>query len=153
MTTYCVTCSTRIIPLPIVLATAVPSRKAATKLKNAAHATASLGDRTRVDTTVAMLLAASWNPLRKSKISAVTTVMISSSRFTSVPVDSRVGCSGVLQYDGFQHIGHVFGLVRGAFEEFKQFLGLDQGDGVLFVVEQLGDRLLSDGVGFILQPV
>ena len=59
ITTYWVTESTRIIPAPIVLATAVPRRNAATKLKNAAHTTASLGDKTRVDTTVAMLLAAS----------------------------------------------------------------------------------------------
>src|SRR5579872_395823 len=59
ITTYWVTVSMRIIPPPIVLATAVPRRNAATKLKNAAHTTASFGDRTRVDTTVAMLLAAS----------------------------------------------------------------------------------------------
>src|SRR5215469_14246016 len=59
ITTYWVTSSRRIIPLPMVLATAVPNRKAAMKLKNAAQATANLGERTRVDTTVAMLLAAS----------------------------------------------------------------------------------------------
>ena len=47
------------MPRPIVLATAVPSRKAARKLNAAAHTTASLGERTRVETTVAMLLAAS----------------------------------------------------------------------------------------------
>ena len=47
------------MPLPMVLATAVPKRKAATKLKKAAQITASLGERTRVETTVAMLLAAS----------------------------------------------------------------------------------------------
>jgi len=59
MTTYWVTTSMRIMPLPMVLATAVPSRKAATKLKKAAHTTASFGERTRVETTVAMELAAS----------------------------------------------------------------------------------------------
>ena len=42
------------------------------KLKAAAHITASRGDRTRVDTTVAIELAASWNPLTKSKPSATT---------------------------------------------------------------------------------
>ena len=47
------------MPWPMVFATAVPSRNAATKLKNAAQITASLGDKTRVDTTVAILLAAS----------------------------------------------------------------------------------------------
>ena len=46
-------------PPPTVRATAVPNVKAATKLKNAAHMTPCSGVRTRVDTTVAMELAAS----------------------------------------------------------------------------------------------
>src|SRR5713101_4214615 len=78
MTTYWVTSSSRIIPLPMVLATAVPRRNAATKLKKAAQITASLGDKTRVDTTVAMLLAASWKPFKKSKARATATVIVSS---------------------------------------------------------------------------
>src|SRR5437868_6486702 len=57
-------------PLPMVLATWVPKKKAARKLKAAAHMTALPGDRTRVETTVAMELEASWNPLVKSKIRA-----------------------------------------------------------------------------------
>src|SRR5207245_2026189 len=59
-----------------------------TKLKNAAQTTARRGERTRVETTVAMLLAASWKPLRKSKLSATRIVTISSrsSGFTSFPV-------------------------------------------------------------------
>src|SRR5262252_5715030 len=48
-----------IMPEPTVLATAVPNVNAAMKLKNAAHATALPGDRTRVDTTVAIEFAAS----------------------------------------------------------------------------------------------
>src|SRR5256885_4483423 len=60
-------------PLPMVLATAVPNRKTARKLNAAAHTTAAEGDSTRVDTTVAMEFAASWNPLMKSKASAITT--------------------------------------------------------------------------------
>ena len=55
-----------IIPLPTVLATAVPKVNAATKLKNAAQMTAWPGDSTRVDTTVAIEFAASWKPLMKS---------------------------------------------------------------------------------------
>ena len=47
------------MPFPIVLATAVPSRDAAAKLKKAAHKIANLGDKKRVETTVAMLFAAS----------------------------------------------------------------------------------------------
>jgi hypothetical protein len=58
-TTYWLTESSLIIPLPIVLATAVPRKKAAKKLKAAAQKTASFGERTRVETMVAMLLAES----------------------------------------------------------------------------------------------
>ena len=58
------------IPLPMVLATCVPNAKAAMKLKNAAHTTATRGDRTRVPTTVAIEFAASWKPLMKSNASA-----------------------------------------------------------------------------------
>ena len=46
-------------PEPTVLATAVPKVKAAMKLKNAAQITAFPGVRTRVETTVAIELAAS----------------------------------------------------------------------------------------------
>src|SRR5206468_12104512 len=63
----------------MVLATAVPKMRNAAKLKNAAQATANRGLRTRVDTTVAIEFAASWNPLKKSKARATammaTTVM------------------------------------------------------------------------------
>ena len=47
------------MPAPTVCATAVPKPNAAMKLKNAAQITALPGDRTRVETTVAMELAAS----------------------------------------------------------------------------------------------
>jgi hypothetical protein len=47
------------MPVPIVFATLTPKKNAAAKLKNAAHRTAIFGERTRVETTVAMLLAAS----------------------------------------------------------------------------------------------
>ena len=50
-------------PLPTVVATWTPKPNAATKLKKAAQATACVGVRTRVETTVAMELAASWKPL------------------------------------------------------------------------------------------
>src|SRR5437764_4322737 len=81
MTTYCVTSETRIMPLPIVFATAVPNKNAATKLNTAAHSTASFGESTRVETTVAMLFAASWKPFRKSNARA-TKIVISSSRMS-----------------------------------------------------------------------
>ena len=48
-----------ISPFPIVLAIAVPNTNAAMKFQNAAQITAALGESTRVDTTVAIELAAS----------------------------------------------------------------------------------------------
>ena len=69
-TTYTSRNSWRTRSLPMVLATLVPKRNAATKLKNAAQITAVAGERTRVETMVAMELAASWKPLRKSNTSA-----------------------------------------------------------------------------------
>ncbi len=43
------------------------------KLKNAAQNTATCGDRTRVDTTVAIELAASWSPFSRSNSRAMPT--------------------------------------------------------------------------------
>ena len=68
--TFASTAEGWIRPLPMVLATAVPTTNAATKLKNAAQKTATPGERTRVETTVAMELALSWKPLMKSNSSA-----------------------------------------------------------------------------------
>jgi hypothetical protein len=59
-----------ISPEPIVFATAVPKTNAATKLKNAAQTTATSGERTRVETTVAIEFAESCIPLMKSNVSA-----------------------------------------------------------------------------------
>ena len=58
-------------PLAMVLATAVLKIRKAMKLKTAAQTTASRGVRTRVATTVAIELAASWKPFVKSKASAM----------------------------------------------------------------------------------
>src|SRR3989442_10595442 len=55
------------MPLPMVLATAVPKTKAAIKFQKAAHRTARKGVSTRVETTVAMELAASCQPFENSK--------------------------------------------------------------------------------------
>src|SRR5215510_497952 len=55
---------------PMVCATRVPNIAKATKLKNAAQATATPGESTRVETTVAIELAASCHPFATSKISA-----------------------------------------------------------------------------------
>src|SRR5947207_14356078 len=58
-------------PLAIVAATVVPNTTKAMKLNIAAHATTTRGESTRVATTVAIALAASWNPLVQSNASAI----------------------------------------------------------------------------------
>src|SRR5688572_18125402 len=116
-----VTAFRSIMPLPTVFATAVPKPKAATKLKNAAQITAFRGDRTRVDTTVAMEFAASWKPFRKSKIRAnrmMTTTMIKTEL-----IERRA--STAFQDNRLQHIGYVLGFIDGAFQNFVNFFPLD----------------------------
>ena len=58
------------MPVPTTLATAVPERAPA-RFMSAARITALVGERTRVETTVAMALAASLKPLTKSKRTAI----------------------------------------------------------------------------------
>ncbi len=62
--------SAQTMPLPTVLATCRPKNRKAMKLKNAAQITAQRGDSTRVETMVAIELAASCRPFRKSNASA-----------------------------------------------------------------------------------
>src|ERR1039457_5088447 len=132
-------------PLPTVWATPVPNTKAATKLKNAAHSTAWPGDSTRVDTTVATELAASWNPLMKSNIRAMAMIAI---------VSSRTGLmSTVLDHDALQHIGYVLAAVGGGFQKFVNFFQFHQRDGVFFIVEEFGNGPAHETVGHVLQPV
>jgi hypothetical protein len=56
-----------ITPVPMVVATFKGKTLNAIKLKNEAITTAANGDNTFVETTVAIELAESWNPLMKSK--------------------------------------------------------------------------------------
>lgn len=65
-------------PAPTVLATCRPKNRKAMKLKNAAQATAMNGGSTRVATMVAIELAASCSPFRKSNASATKIRKISS---------------------------------------------------------------------------
>src|SRR5690349_24779284 len=71
-------------PFPIVLATAVPKKKAAIKFQKAAQATARKGVRTRVETTVAMELAASCQPFENSKVSVRKTTIVRSEKLVIV---------------------------------------------------------------------
>ena len=68
------------MPVPTVCATCEPKTRKAMKLKNAAQTTACCGRSTRVDTIVAIELAASCRPLRKSNASATTISAIRSGK-------------------------------------------------------------------------
>src|SRR6202050_476800 len=99
--------------LLMVWATPVPKINAAAKLKNAAHRTAARGDRTRVVTTVATELAASWKPLRKSKTSA--TPITKKTRYS-------IGGLPVLQQDSTQGTGHILAMLNCVLQHVVQFL-------------------------------
>jgi hypothetical protein len=64
------------MPFPIVFATLTPKIKKAAKFQKAAHRTAAPGDKTLVDTIVAIEFAASFIPFKKSKIRAIKTPAI-----------------------------------------------------------------------------
>src|SRR5438270_1721106 len=78
----------------------------ATKLKKAAQATASCGDKTRVETTVAIEFAESCKPLMKSNANAMVISPIStgSARVGSMCVSSS---SGVVDDDALDLVGHI----------------------------------------------
>ncbi len=75
------------MPFPTVSATCSPKNKKAMKLKKAAQATATCGRSTRVETTVAIELAASWSPFRKSNSKATP---ISAARSGKARVGSMI---------------------------------------------------------------
>src|SRR5919109_5555291 len=88
--------------LPTVLATWVWKTRKATKLNNAAQTTATRGVSTRVETTVAIELAASWKPLEKTNKSASTTM-------ATTATNAR---SGMLDKDGLHRVRHVLEVVE-----------------------------------------
>src|SRR6185436_12986139 len=132
-------------PFPTVAATLTPKPKAATKLKKAAHTTACSGVSTRVETTVAMELAASWKPLMKSKMSATRTM-----KTTTV---STGGTSGHLEDDSLDDVGDVLAAIGDRLEGLVDLLPLDHLDGVGLGVEELGQAVAQQLVGAVLQPV
>ncbi len=95
--TWASTTAGSMMPVPMVWATLRPNTPNATKLKNAAHSTAYCGRSTRVETIVAIELAASCSPLRKSnsRATAINPVRIgrpsvaSTARPCPIPVRSR----------------------------------------------------------------
>src|SRR5215468_934382 len=94
------------IPVPMVLATCRPNTVKAMKLKKAAQNTAYCGRSTRVETMVAIELAASCRPFRKSKASATAirpTRMGRPSVTSTVPVPALY----LFDHDAVDLIGDV----------------------------------------------
>src|SRR5713101_8188644 len=120
------------MPLPMVLATAVPKKKAAMKFQKAAQATARKGVRTRVETTVAMELAASCHPLENSKARGRLTTTRGRAKLV-------IGGSGGVQDDAFDDLGYVFAFVDDGFHDFNHLFPLDDLDGTFFLVHTPGD--------------
>src|SRR6266498_6160476 len=102
------------MPEPMVLATAVV-RKAPAMFMVAARITACRGERTFVDTTVAMAFAQSCQPFATSKSTARTMMRI------------RTSC--IFEHYGFENIGDVFRTVRGVFQDLVDVLPFDDIDG------------------------
>src|SRR5215217_5980899 len=124
--------------LPTVLATPVWNTKKAAKLKKAAQRTAIRGVSTRVETTVAIELAASWKPLVKSKTSASAMMAMTLSRTRS----------GMLDDDGLHRVGHVLEVVEGLLELLDDVLPHQQVAGRV-----LGLEVVQVGPGPPVQPV
>src|SRR5437588_419742 len=131
------------IPLPIVVATAVPVNAPAT-LRTPAMSTAVPGASTRVATEVAMALAVSWKPLMKSKTRATIRMSIRSAKL------------GMLHHDPFQRVGDVLGPVGGVLQVLINLSPadrLDEAADILDAFEQLHERPVEHFVSFILQTV
>src|SRR5882724_6392669 len=115
----------------------------AMKLNAAAHSTAILGDSTRVDTTVAIEFAASWNPLITSKINAVTIVTM-----TMAEMDMALR---VLEDDALDDVRDVLAAIACALEVLVDLFPLDDDDRILLLFEQPRHRAAEDRVGLVLE--
>src|SRR3954454_15209688 len=131
-------------PVAMVVATFVPNTRNAAKLKNAAHATAKRGESTRVDTTVAIELAASWKPLTKSKPSATATTT------TRARVCTRK--LGVLQDDALDDVGDVLDVVHGLLDRFDDVLPLQHVERFELAREEVRHDAAVHAIPFALEP-
>src|ERR1041384_6874650 len=116
--------------------------------------TACQGLSTPVDTTVAMELAASLKPFRRSKASASKPSRTSVNETVPGSMIVRLARrSGVFEHDAFDHVGDVLALVGCRFERLVDRLELDELADVGLVAEQLRDRAAHDFVRFGLELV
>src|SRR5262245_28435793 len=137
--TFASTKETSIIPLPIVLATAVPTVKRAAKLNVAAQRTAVKGFNTRVPTIVAMEFAESWKPLMKSKTNAMRTIE------TTYGI-TRSDASRVLERDALKHLRDTHAAVCRALERVVHLLPLHHVQRIRMPGEELAHGRVIDRV-------
>src|SRR5918999_15468 len=123
---------------PTVLATWVWKTRKATKLNSAAQTTATRGASTRVETTVAIELAASWKPLEKSNTRARTTMATTVTRARS----------GILDDDGLHRVGDVLEAVERLLELLDDVLPDEHVAGRV-----LGVEVVEVGPGPAVEPV
>ena len=133
-------------PVAIVAATFVPKTRKAMKLNAAAHTTAKPGVSTRVATTVAMELAASWKPLTKSKPSA-TAMTTTRRRFSTVLGQL------CLADDGGHDVAHLLEGVEGALERLDDVLPAQHRERLELAGEEAGQRPAVEVVAPALQLV
>src|SRR5579859_8253660 len=60
---------------------------------------------------------------------------------------------GALEDDAFNDVGDVFAFVDGGFNDFEDFLPLDDLNGIGFFVEELGDESAADAVAFVFVAI
>src|ERR1700684_3485428 len=107
------------IPVPMVCATFNPNTRKATKLKKAAHSTAYCGRSTRVDTMVAIELAASCSPLRKSNSKATAINPTRTGRPSAA--STCWPCLYLFDHDAVDLVGHVVETVGDLFQMVVDF--------------------------------
>src|SRR5512147_1772629 len=138
------------MPRPMVVATLSWKMNRAMKLNAAASITAWYGFNTRVETTVAMELAASWKPFMKSKASATK---ISATTMPRLSCETSISVPGILQHNAFDQVGDVLAAIGDGLEPLVDGAQLDQLLYVRLVAEQLRHRRAHDAVGGRLQAV
>src|SRR5712691_2980159 len=142
------------MPVPSVCATCRPNTRKAMKLKNAAQATACCGRSTRVDTMVATEFAASWNPLRKSNPSAMTTSPISTGRLTTAASMVGSGALDVLDDGAVDHVADVVEAVDDLLEVVVHLVAGEESHriGAAVLLVELLEPAIVELVGLPLDP-
>ena len=67
--------------------------------------------------------------------------------------EEAAAASGHLQHDALDHVDHVFAAIGDRLHRLVQLLPLDHLDGVLGALEQGGELVAKQAVGFVLEPV